>query len=224
MAFFSPLPPGVRDVFEIFRYNQGEGNYLYKLANWENIKCGEKVFIGDYVLINGGEECNIGDFTSIHAYASIIGGGRCIIGKRCAIGYHTMIVNGTDTYAKKNILDYTPPGQKPRKIKPFLMPPREGEKEEEEEPEEKGKEGETKGLSMSSAMPESERAVKRGTIIIEDDVYIGPHCVVTLPQIGPNTLTIGHGCIIGAFSFIDKSVGPNLVVHPEQKLIYKNRF
>lgn len=165
-----------------FRTNAND-EQLFKLINFEYIKMGIGVYIGDFCLLNAGKEIIIGDETAIHAHVSIIGGGRCQIGKRCSIGYYTLIVNGTDTY-RKPTLDM---------------------------------------LSMSSTIPEEKRNIKRGTIIIEDDVYIGPHCTITIPQVGPDKITIGHGSIIGAYSYIDKDIPPEMIVHPVQRLSMKPR-
>jgi acetyltransferase-like isoleucine patch superfamily enzyme len=76
---------------------------------------------------------------------------------------------------------------------------------------------------MSSALPEKERAVKRGTIIIEDEVYIGPHCTITIPQRGPDAIRIGKGSVIGAYSYIDHDVPPDTVTHPVQITVETKR-
>ncbi len=73
---------------------------------------------------------------------------------------------------------------------------------------------------MSSALPESQRAIKRGTIIIEDEVYIGPHCTITIPQTGSDKITIGKGSVIGAYSYIDHDISPNTIIHPVQAFIW----
>lgn len=44
--------------------------------------------------------------------------------------------------------------------------------------------------------------VSNGKVIIEDDVFVGPHCVIL-----PN-LTIGKGAVIQAGSIVTKSVPP----------------
>jgi acetyltransferase-like isoleucine patch superfamily enzyme len=57
---------------------------------------------------------------------------------------------------------------------------------------------------------------------MEDDVWIGPHTTITVsPQI-PIT-TIGKGAVIGAYSYIDKSVSPHVVIIPKKQYKIETR-
>jgi acetyltransferase-like isoleucine patch superfamily enzyme len=58
------------------------------------------------------------------------------------------------------------------------------------------------GKRMSTALPEKERNVVRGKIIIEKDGFVGANCVVH-----PNVI-IGEGAIIGSNSLVLKDVEP----------------
>jgi acetyltransferase-like isoleucine patch superfamily enzyme len=78
------------------------------------------------------------------------------------------------------------------------------------------------GKHMSSAMPKEERQVVRGKIIMERDVWIGPHVTITVSEKEP-TILIGHETVIGNGAYIDKSIQPHTVIIPQQKLTFKNR-
>jgi acetyltransferase-like isoleucine patch superfamily enzyme len=72
------------------------------------------------------------------------------------------------------------------------------------------------GKHMSSALPENMRTVVRGKIIMEDDVWIGPHTTITVSPKN-STITMGKGAVIGAYSYIDKSIPSNRVIVPNKK-------
>jgi acetyltransferase-like isoleucine patch superfamily enzyme len=78
------------------------------------------------------------------------------------------------------------------------------------------------GKHMTSALPENKRDVVRGKIVMEDDVWIGPHTTITVSPKSP-TVTIGRAAVIGAYSYIDKNVQPNAVIIPSKTYRIKTR-
>ena len=66
------------------------------------------------------------------------------------------------------------------------------------------------GRRMSSCLPEAEREVIRGSVIINDDVFIGANSVLTVSR-RCSTLIIGRGAVIGALSFVDDWVPARVV-------------
>lgn len=78
------------------------------------------------------------------------------------------------------------------------------------------------GLFMCNALPESLRAVVRGRIEIQDNVFIGANTVVTVCRKRPN-ITIGEGAVVASQIFLDKDVYPRTLVIPEQKLSFRRR-
>ena len=58
------------------------------------------------------------------------------------------------------------------------------------------------GKRMSTALPEEQRNVVRGKVVIEKDAFVGTNAVVH-----PN-VTIGEGAIIGSNSLVLKDVEP----------------
>jgi acetyltransferase-like isoleucine patch superfamily enzyme len=71
------------------------------------------------------------------------------------------------------------------------------------------------GKHMSSALPEEQRDVVRGKIILCKDVFIGPYVTIVVSKEHP-TIEIGEGAVIGAYSYIDKPVSPYTVIVPRK--------
>jgi galactoside O-acetyltransferase len=66
---------------------------------------------------------------------------------------------------------------------------------------------------MCESKPEEERQIIRGSIRIGEGAYIGSGAVICVSKKSPN-IEIGDYAVIGALSYIDKSIPPNTVVHP----------
>ena len=69
------------------------------------------------------------------------------------------------------------------------------------------------GNFMNDAQPESERAMVRGKVILEDGCFIGAGAVVCVSKKHPE-IRIGKRAVVGASSYIDKDVAADTVIHP----------
>jgi len=78
------------------------------------------------------------------------------------------------------------------------------------------------GRHMSSALPESERDVVRGSIILEDDVFIGANAVISVSKENPH-LVLGKGVIIGASAYVDKNISAGKVLIPKREYKIESR-
>ena len=79
------------------------------------------------------------------------------------------------------------------------------------------------GRYMSDSAPEEERYVVRGTIFLDDNVFVGANAVICVNRRCP-IIAIGRGTVIGAGAYIDRSIPePNLVVTPMQRLRFRPR-
>jgi len=78
------------------------------------------------------------------------------------------------------------------------------------------------GKYMCEAASEKERYQLRGSIKIGEGAYIGSNAVICVsPKC--HHITIGDFAVIGALSYIDKSIPPYTIVHPKVELIMKKR-
>jgi acetyltransferase-like isoleucine patch superfamily enzyme len=68
----------------------------------------------------------------------------------------------------------------------------------------------TEGRYMADQAPEAERNVVRGTVKIGSRCFIGANAVVCVSEREPN-IEIGSDVVIGALSYVDQSVRPNVV-------------
>jgi acetyltransferase-like isoleucine patch superfamily enzyme len=68
------------------------------------------------------------------------------------------------------------------------------------------------GRFMNDLQAISQRAVRRGKIIIGDRAFIGSKAVISMNKEG--IVEIGAGAVIGSGCYIDKNIGPNLIIHP----------
>jgi galactoside O-acetyltransferase len=73
------------------------------------------------------------------------------------------------------------------------------------------------GEYLCDAKPESKRKIRRGKIVIGNNVMVGAGSVVM-----PN-VTIGEGAVIGAGSYIDFDVEPYTIIIPKHHIIIKPR-
>lgn len=79
-----------------------------------------------------------------------------------------------------------------------------------------------KGKYMCEAAKPEERHVVRGKIILKKGAYIGSNAIICVTEEHPE-ITIGENSVIGAFSYIDRSILDNRIVHPKQTLVVKRR-
>lgn len=70
-----------------------------------------------------------------------------------------------------------------------------------------------KGKYMCDSKPESERAIIRGSIHIGEGTYIGSNAVVCVSEKYPG-IHIGRFSVIGAGTYIDRSLTAYTVIHP----------
>ena len=67
-----------------------------------------------------------------------------------------------------------------------------------------------RGKYMADRAPEHERKIVRGTIEIGSNCFIGANSVVCVSHMNPN-IVIGDGTVIGALSYVDRSVPPQTI-------------
>ena len=72
------------------------------------------------------------------------------------------------------------------------------------------------GMSKNEKM--YKQAYTAGTIIIEDDVWIGANSIIL------KNVTLGQGCVVGAGSVVTKSVEPYAIVagNPAKLIKYRD--
>ena len=75
---------------------------------------------------------------------------------------------------------------------------------------------------MCEAGPPAGRKVIRGSITIGEKAYIGVGATICITEAEPN-INIGDNAIVGAGSYIDKSILNNEIVYPKQTLVRKKR-
>lgn len=78
------------------------------------------------------------------------------------------------------------------------------------------------GEFMCDFSPPDKRIVIRGSITLERGAYIGSGAMICVSK-RDNNIVIGENSVIGALSYIDRSVPPETVVIPKQNLVYKER-
>lgn len=66
---------------------------------------------------------------------------------------------------------------------------------------------------MCEARAEHERQIVRGSIKLGEGAYIGSGAIICVSKKCPN-IEIGDYTVIGALSYIDKSVPANTIIHP----------
>ena len=74
-----------------------------------------------------------------------------------------------------------------------------------------------KGKYMNDASSLIDRNIRDGPIIILEDCFLGAN-VVIMPGV-----TIGPRTVIGSGCYIDKNIGPNLIVHPSVQYDVRKR-
>lgn len=75
---------------------------------------------------------------------------------------------------------------------------------------------------MCEAKSEEERRITRGSIKVEQGAYIGSGAVICVSEKHPK-ITIGKDAVIGALSYIDKSIPSNTIIHPAMKYHKRSR-
>ncbi|MCJ7761481.1 hypothetical protein MUP59_10145, partial [Candidatus Bathyarchaeota archaeon] len=78
------------------------------------------------------------------------------------------------------------------------------------------------GELMCEAAEPSQRKVIRGSITLQHGAYIGSGAIVCVSK-RQQHIVIGENAVVGALTYIDESVDPYIVVHPDPTLIYKDR-
>ena len=78
------------------------------------------------------------------------------------------------------------------------------------------------GKYMCESVPEKERFLLRGTIEICEGAYIGSNAVICVSPKCPN-IKIGKFSVVGALSYIDRSIPSYTIVHPKVELVMKRR-
>lgn len=76
---------------------------------------------------------------------------------------------------------------------------------------------------MAEAAAPTKREILRGSITLGEGVYVGSGAIICVSKREPN-IKIGDFSVIGALSYIDTSVPPNMIVYPKQELVYRRRF
>jgi acetyltransferase-like isoleucine patch superfamily enzyme len=79
------------------------------------------------------------------------------------------------------------------------------------------------GEFMCEAAPPERRLVIRGRIILEDGAYVGSGAIICVRHPWDHEIVIGRRSVVGAMSYIDKSVPPDMIVHPKQELTMRRR-
>ena len=69
------------------------------------------------------------------------------------------------------------------------------------------------GKYMCDAKPEQERKIIRGSIVLEEGAYIGSGAVVCI-NAKHSDITVGKNAVVGALSYIDKSIPADTIIHP----------
>jgi acetyltransferase-like isoleucine patch superfamily enzyme len=75
---------------------------------------------------------------------------------------------------------------------------------------------------MCEAAPPDRRKVIRGSITIGEKAYIGVGATICITEKEPH-IEIGNNTVIGAGTYIDKSVEPDVIIRPRQELVWKKR-
>lgn len=140
--------------------------------------CGENVKIYNFAKIIKPEVVDIGDNSMIDDFTFINGGNGIKIGKYVHISSFTSIIGGGELY----LGDYSVLACGTRILT--------------------ATDTYYEGKRMSSALPESQRHVIRGKVIIENDAFIGTNAIVH-----PN-VKIGEGSVIGSNSLVLKDIEP----------------
>ena len=140
--------------------------------------CGTNVTIYPLAKIVNSDVIKIGDYSMIDDFTFINGGRGIDIGRYVHIAGFTSIIGGGELVVK----DYVVIGYGARIVT--------------------GTDDYHGGKRMSTALPELQRNVKRGRIVLEKDCFLGSNVVVH-----PN-VTIGEGAIIGSNSLVLKDVEP----------------
>lgn len=73
------------------------------------------------------------------------------------------------------------------------------------------------GKFMNDASPTRKRRLRVGSIRIEDGAFVGAHSVI-MPGV-----TIGRRTVVGALSYVDSSLPPNLVYIPKKSVLIRRR-
>jgi len=149
----------------------------------ENVKkalksCGINVIIYPLAKIVNSGVIEIGDNCMIDDFTFINGGSGIKIGRYVHIAGFSCIIGGGTLVVK----DYCVIGYGTRIIT--------------------GTDDYHGGKRMSTALPENQRNVILGKIVLEKDVFLGTNVVVH-----PN-VTIGEGAIIGSNSLVNKNIEP----------------
>ena len=74
---------------------------------------------------------------------------------------------------------------------------------------------------MCSAASLEDRKIVRGSITLGEGVFIGANAVICVTEKNPN-IHIGNFAVIGAGSYIDKSIEAKTIIHP--KTLYERRI
>ena len=141
-------------------------------------KCGENLKIYPLAKITNPEVIEIGEHSMIDDFTFIYGGRGIKIGRYVHIASFVSIIGGGELILD----DYTVLATGSRILT--------------------GTDTYYGGKRMSTALPEEQRNVVRGKIVIEKDAFIGTNVVVH-----PN-VRIGEGAIIGSNSLVLKDVEP----------------
>ncbi len=80
-----------------------------------------------------------------------------------------------------------------------------------------------RGEYVADSKPENQRHIIRGSIKIGKNCLIGSNAVICVSE-KCKDITIGDNSVIGSQTYIDKSIPPNVITIPEQKLKIKPRF
>jgi len=141
-------------------------------------KCGENVKIYPLAKIVKPEVIEIGDHSMIDDFTFIYGGKGIKIGRYVHISSFVSIIGGGELI----VGDYAVIATGARILT--------------------GTDTYYGGKRMSTALPEEQRNVVRGKVVIEKDAFVGTNAVVH-----PN-VTIGEGAIIGSNGLVLKDVEP----------------
>jgi len=153
---------------------QNMGKNVKKLLK----SCGNNVTIHPLAKIVKPEVVDIGNNSLIDDFTFIYGGKRIIIGKYVHLESFSSVIGGGELI----VGDYAVIATGSRILT--------------------GTDTYHGGKRMTTALPETERNVVRGKIIMEKDSFIGTNCVVH-----PNVI-IGEGAIVGSNSLVLKDVEP----------------
>ena len=140
--------------------------------------CGKNVIVHPLAKIVKPDVIEVGDYTMIDDFTFINGGNGITIGKYVHVAAFSCIIGGGKLVVGDNCVI----GYGARIIT--------------------GTDDYHGGKRMSTALPEEQRNVVRGRIVLEKDSFIGSNSVIH-----PN-VTIGEGAIIGSNSLVIKDVEP----------------